>query len=452
MLGMTVCDLPSEAAEQGKSTGEHGRRVSMRKPRKERNVSRAWLQGLLLAASAAWASAGLAQKAAVTAAMQSGPRPEVSMPVDGLGYTPPGDLPEFYYYALVSLHYIDNTHLLFTFNTKGLLRRDDACPGADVQRRVRATVLDLPSGKVEKQADWQLYDFSDYLWGIGNGQFLLRRCQHFDLVDATLQLHRLINTGGAIEGIGLSPDRDMVVVQEEGKLAAKGAAAPQMLSSQLGQPPPSVVNVDFISLHPLALVSRAQIPVAGTIPIVSSGILEALDGTNGKWLLDIQPYGGQVGTQRQITMLHSACAPSITAVSNDVFVAMACPKSDSMEYEGYNLEGGRMWQIPLSPDRWMPRFLLSRDGSHFAIESIRLKHPHIALDPLKKDDVYGQDIDIYDTHNGILVGSFETTPVFTAGKNADFSPDGLHLAILHNGAIEIYSLNELARTRQSIPR
>src|ERR1035437_6391149 len=116
-------------------------------------------------------SAGLpgqtAQPAAAADANKNQIRPEVKIPVAPLGYLPPGDLPAFYYFAMVELHFIDADHLMFAFNTPGLLKRDDNCPDSDVQRMVHAVVFQLPSGQVLKQADWELYDFMDFLWGLG---------------------------------------------------------------------------------------------------------------------------------------------------------------------------------------------------------------------------------------------------------------------------------------------
>jgi hypothetical protein len=375
-------------------------------------------------------------------------QPEVSIPVQALGYLPSGALPAFYYHALVGVHFIDETHLLFTFDIKSLLRRDDTCSASDSQRMVRAVVLDIPSGKVEKQTEWELYDFDDYLWGLGNGQFLLRRCTQLDLVGATLDLHPFLNASGAIQEILFSPDRSVVVVEETSKEAGKGSVSPQILSSTVGQPTPPEVNVSFIRLDTPGIIARARIPLAGEIPVVAEGILEALGGPHNNWTIDIQPFQGAEGTGRNIVTMQSFCTPTITAISKDVFVAMTCPKADEMAYQAYNFQGGHMWQMPFATDRWLPRFILTRDGTHFAIETLHLKHPRAALDPLTKEEVDGQAIDIYDTHTGILIGSFRTTPVYTAGQNANFSPDGTRLAVLHDGAIEIYTLNELAKSRQ----
>ena len=89
--------------------------------------------------------------------------------------------------------------------------------------------------------------------------------------------------------------------------------------------------------------------------------------------------------------------------------------------------------------------ILISNGSHFAIESLRLKRPHAALDPLTKEDIDWEDVDIYDSLSGVRIATFQTTPAYTGGRNVDFSPDGQRMAVLHDGAIEIYSLNDLVK-------
>ncbi|MGA8289130.1 MAG: hypothetical protein WB950_10525, partial [Acidobacteriaceae bacterium] len=61
-------------------------------------------------------------------------------------------------------------------------------------------------------------------------------------------------------------------------------------------------------------------------------------------------------------------------------------------------------------------------------------------------------IDIYDTHSGIRIATFQTTPAYTGGRNVDFSPDGQRMAVLHDGAIEIYSLNDLVKALPAMAR
>lgn len=384
-------------------------------------------------------------------------RPEVRIPVDPLGYQPPGELPAFQYYSLVSLHYVDAGRLLFTFNTTGLVRRDTHCSVQDSERVVRAVVLDLASGKAIKQAEWQLYDFSNFLWGLGNGQFLFRRCSQLYRLDASLNPAQFINLGGSLIALALSPDRSMVLTEEEP--AEKAAANPpngtgsgalsQQASSMFGAQPKPELNLDFIRLHPLSIVAHSKVPSAVDIPILSDGFLEVMGTAKKSWDVIERSYQN---VQRQVASIPSFCEPTLTAIADKIFVAQMCPKPDQLAYQGYSTQGGLLWQIPFTSDRVLPRFIRAQNGTHFAIETLHASHPRAALDPLNSESIDAEILDIYNTTTGTFIGSLQIAPIYTGGRNADFSPDGNHIAVLREGAIEIYSLDALAKYQQSEPR
>jgi hypothetical protein len=389
-----------------------------------------------------------AQKVHASPAANANPNPvraDATIPVGPLGYMAPEELPQFYDYALVELHFLDANHLLFAFNLPSLLKRDNNCPISDSQRMVRAVVLQLPSGHVLKQADWELYDFKNYLWGLGDGRLLLRRCTQLNAVGADLELHPLIEASGAIEDLSFSPDRSVAVVEEK--------VAPDADSQDSGTTPSILerdtlapqTRVDFIRMHPLGIIARAKIPLPGAIPVTAEGILEVLSAPHDRWTVNLQVFNGP---ERAIATIHSLCGPGIRPITSSVLMVTTCPKADQEIYQGYDLEGSLLWQIPLQADQFMPRLIVVPQGTHFAIESLRLKRPHASLDPLTKDDVVGEDIDVYDTLTGVRTATFRTTPVYTAGHNVDFSPDGSRMAVLHNGTIEIYALNDLAKEYQ----
>ncbi len=371
------------------------------------------------------------------------PQPEVKIPVGGLGYLAPGELPEFDYEAMVELHFIDATHLLFTFNVGGLMQRDQKCALSKVQRMVRAVVLDIPSGKVEKQTEWELFDFRDYLWGLGNGQFLLRRCSQLEILDSSLNPRPLVDAGGWIESIGFSPDRSVMVVEKDSQVDQKASAAPKKQVFGPGERPAQKVDADFIQIHPLQVIARAQLPEPGAILIVNQGILGVLVGKGNRWTTSLQLFHG---SNRKMATFQSACRPRLTPVSESIILAQTCSAAGEPSFAGYDLTGLLLWRIPIGEDRQLPSFLLTRNGAHFAIEWLHTTHPLAALDPLNSKVIDAEILDIYDTTSGVLIGSLQTTPVYTAGKNADFSPDGTRIAVLHNGAIEIYSLNGLAKS------
>jgi hypothetical protein len=368
--------------------------------------------------------------------------PEVRIAVVPLGYLPPGDLPAFYYFAMVELHFIDADHLMFAFNVPRLMKRDDNCPGSEAQRIVHAVVFQLPSGRVLKQADWELYDFMDFMWGLGDGKLMLRRCNQLESIGADLDPQVLIKGIGTVEDVSFSPDHSVVVVQESVKPDAEdkqSGALPSVLDQETGA---ERTNVSFIRLHPLQMIGRAEIELPSLIPVTANGLFEVLTAPHDQWVVNMRVFQG---AEHQIATIHSLCPPAVQAISNTIWMATTCSKGDRKSSQGYDLQGSLLWSIPLPSDQYDPRLITIPNGSHFAIESLRLKQPHAALDPLTKEDVDGEDIDIYDSLKGLRIATFQASPAYTGGRNVDFSPDGTRMAVLHDGAIEIYSLSDLVK-------
>jgi|GEM_PF-3176812 len=364
------------------------------------------------------------------------PTPEVRISVAGLGYQPPGTLPAFEHAAIIGVYFMDESHLLFTFDAHGLLRRDDRCDRNGFQRKVDAVVLDIPSGRVEERTQWRLYDFGNYLWDLHDGRFLLRRCSEFDWVDGSLQLHPFFQPDGALQTVGFSPDRSTMVVEQ----AAPGPAVRPKSALPFEYPPAHKMDVKFIRLHPLAVIARAQLPRPAIVPIVHQGILEAPAAPHHRWAINLQPFRGK---ERTIATVDSACRPPLTALTSTVVVAEICSNSGERAFRAFDLNGTALWQIPLPPDLHEPRFLLSANGSHFAMESLHAGWPVAPLELLSGKGIDAEIVDIYNTRTGSRIGSLRTTPIYTAGQNAAFSPDGTRIAILRDGAIEIYALTQL---------
>jgi hypothetical protein len=207
-------------------------------------------------------------------------------------------------------------------------------------------------------------------------------------------------------------------------------------------------NVSFIQLHPLHMIGRAEIQLPSLIPVTANGLFEVLTAPRDQWVVNMRAFHG---AEHEIATIHSLCPPVVQAISNTIWMATTCSKGDQKSSQGYDLQGTLLWKIAFAADQYDPRLITIANGSHFAIESLRLKRPHAALDPLTKEDVDGEDIDIYDSLNGVRIATFQTSPAYTGGRNVDFSADGTRMAVLHDGAIEIYSLNNLVKVPQATP-
>src|SRR5271157_4986167 len=88
--------------------------------------------------------------------------PAFSVPVEPLGFFAPGAIYQGQRESLVSLDFLDEDRLLFTFHAPGLMHREEARD--DDERQVRAIVVALPQGAVVSEALWTLHDRARYLW------------------------------------------------------------------------------------------------------------------------------------------------------------------------------------------------------------------------------------------------------------------------------------------------
>src|SRR5665213_1459654 len=116
----------------------------------------------------------LAALAALTAHAAPRLQPAVRLQLADLGV--PG-VPQFLQgqgASLLTVHFVDPTHLLLTYNLRDLVERIPGDPPGDTDRGVGALLLELPSGKVLARTRWHLHDYGQYLWSLGNGRFLLR--------------------------------------------------------------------------------------------------------------------------------------------------------------------------------------------------------------------------------------------------------------------------------------
>jgi len=88
--------------------------------------------------------------------------------------------------SVVSLDFLDENRLLFTFRVPGLVHRDS---GEYEERQIRAVVLKLPTGTVEAEALWDGSRPGALSVDTPTaGSFLLRDRNNLEMGDATLEL------------------------------------------------------------------------------------------------------------------------------------------------------------------------------------------------------------------------------------------------------------------------
>ncbi|HWA96460.1 MAG TPA: hypothetical protein VG844_17820 [Terracidiphilus sp.] len=378
--------------------------------------------------------------------VQPSQKPALSISVDDFGFASPGALYQGLRYTFVSLDFLDDTHLLFTFRVPGLLRRqgDDS---DEEPRKIRALVLALPSGSVQTETLWTLHGHERYLWMLDSGRYLIRDDSKVFEGDGSLGLKPLFHFPGPVTWMEMDPAQQYLVtdsyeprktVAHEGDVESPETAQASMTSdapASLGDPR-YVVRILERGSGKVMLVSRTRATVH--LPINHEGYLEALRGREHEWVLNFNYF---TGGNRIVGRVDSDCAPSLDFLAPETYVATGCDSRDGRAYMALNMEGRRLWEVDSPATQVWPRLVRGPNGLRFAIESLVVTQAVNALQPLSFDAVKGQLVEVFDTATGKQLLTAPADPILDGGGNVALSPSGNKVAVLNQGSIQIYLLS-----------
>jgi hypothetical protein len=365
--------------------------------------------------------------------------PEERILVGPLGYRPPGPLYMLSGRAFSSLDFIDAHHLLFTFHQPRLMRREQNPDRFDDDQIIQAVVLSLPGGTVLASSEWRMHDRWRYLWPLGGGRFLVRQKNSYSLTDASLKLHAYIEVPTPILSTEVSPDGRILVVEHQyerhtaeqhGKLEAQ--------AREYGEPPPAedtqITVVNIASREVLAAL-RTESPI--NVPISSSGYVGvARDKGQDQFLVRFVPFEGESLILGRVA---STCTPHENFLNQKALVIESCgPKSPDIFLDAWTTDGKKLWNGHRDGHLVWPTFAYSRKGDRFALGLLHVSHVIDLVDSLNDEDVHEQVVQVFDSATGALLMATNASPILTAGQNFALSEDGDRLAVLREGAIEIY--------------
>lgn len=348
----------------------------------------------------------------------------LSISVEPLGFTAPGALYLGERVSLVSLDFLDENHLLFSFRVPGLIRRDQQQQGE--VRQVRAVVLDLSSGAAVAGGLWTLHDRARYLWMLGDGHFLLRNGAEVFEGDAALHLKPLLHFPGHVLSLAMDPSERIMVANSYEPESERDRSVPAQ---------DWVIRILERATGRVLLVSR--IAEVQRLPINGEGYLDLRRGAGLNWTIDLHPFSG--GT-RAWGMLASSCAPELDFNTETMLLASGCGGDGARLRMGLGPEGRLLWQDAMPETSVWPVLRRSANGVRLLEETLEASHAIRANAPLGQDDIRGQAVRILDADSGRMVFEAAASPIFDVGGNAALSPSGARLAVLSGGAIQIYEL------------
>lgn len=368
--------------------------------------------------------------------------PAFSIPAEPLGFYAPGPFYLGQRETLVSLDFLDENRLLFTFRAPGLVHRTY---GAETERQIRALVLTLPQGTVEAEALWTLHDYDRYLWMLRDGHFLLRDENTIKEGNAKLELKPLLEFPGPLLSIDLDPGEHYLVTNSLEPSATKPqegqVGSPKTAEADVSTDGPEDTKQRNVVLRILdrtsgqvMLVTRMRVPVH--LAINSAGYLETLSGARN-WVVSLDYFKGG---SKLLGNIDSACQPPAEFVSHDEAVINTCVEN-GRRLIAMSTEGKKLWELSSPSTQIWPILVIGPDGSRLARETLTVDH---AIDDfghtLAPEDIKEQTVEVYDAVGGKLLLQAPASPILDGGGNVAISPSGKRVAILNGGAIDVYAL------------
>ncbi|WP_213804582.1 hypothetical protein [Granulicella sp. dw_53] len=390
------------------------------------------------------------------------PQPANRIPLETLGFQPISSRYLLAGSSMLTVHYVDDTHLLVTFAARRLIRRIPGDPPTDQDHNTDALLLELPSGRILARTEWLFHDHGQYLWNLGHGQFLLRNRDTFTTLSPLVNLARghafdqraFINSSRHIVAVILSHDNSLLTIESTDPLpvvdptpTSISTAPPPFVEDP---PPPSKVQLNFYRILPPASPDGQVIATSAggvisrnivELPVNSSGMLNVLDQGHQRWAFDFHDHTGKL---TELSLYDSTCRPLPVFVSASEFVSFGCHGGTArQQIAGFNLRGEEMWEQTLYGSYVAPHLEYAPAAGRFALSRVLMNAAAIPTDFLVPSMLNGQTIDVYQNDSGKPLLHLDCNPIVRANQNFAFSPDGMELAIVREGAIEIYRLPPL---------
>jgi hypothetical protein len=401
-------------------------------------------------------------------AFARGPEQPLRIPLENFGFQPLSAQFLLNGSSMLTLHYVDDTHLLLTFVAHRLIPRLPDEPTDDQDRVVDAFLLELPNGKVLARTSWHLHDHAQYLWSLGHGHFMLRirdtlttfaPLANIATPDPFLQ-HSFLSSGDRrFAALLLSPDDDLLIIETVRRTPPEEKPKTPLFGPTPTQAPKLIerdpVQINFYRIHPsdgggsvpVSFAGAVKSPSTGDVPATTAGYLAVVNQGRPHWAFDFHSYAGKTA---ELSPFDSSCSPAPIFVSHSEFIAFGCRNGQTMQQIGaFNMRGEEMWEQGLFGDYTAPVLAYAPVGGRFALSRVMLRSSAIPDQPISADEIASQTVVVYQTGTGKQLLHADCSPVERASQNFTLSPNGLSLAVIHADAIELYNLPPLTPKDQS---
>ncbi len=377
-------------------------------------------------------------------------QPAFAIPLASLGFTVPGNSYLLRKQSLVSLDFLNEDRLLFTFHmASGLMARGEDDSAGTSPQQIQAEVLALPGGKIESRATWTVPDRSRYVWMLNDGQFLLRTPEGLDQGDSQLQMEPSLRFPGRLLWIQLDPNQQFLMTnslvsasEAQGQGDSSAAANESPAAKGEAQKDGNVLVVRTMKRDTGEVMHVSRVPWTHQTddwPMNAGGYVERLQDKDGQWVLK---YNSHSGKNWLMAGVDSTCSQKYSFLSDDQLLATTCDSEGGFSLRGVTAEGTVLWKQKLAWNTMWPLVVVSSNGSRAARVTLVLKRTidHYQKQLVGIEDLQGQMVRVFDAGDGKTVLEAPLTPIFDNGGNVAISPSGKRVAIVSGGSIQVFQL------------
>jgi hypothetical protein len=355
-----------------------------------------------------------------------------TLPISTLGYAPRDKERALSFNHETALTYLDETHLLCTFDPHRLRTRSDD-PTASV-RTIRAVVINTSTHTIDRVMEWRVRGDDSYLWKLGSGQILVSTVHELRRYDSDLRPIQSVPVDGSIAWVVASPSNDHIAVAI---IKRRFSNTVYEELHALDQPPDDDLEI-LLYDHNFKLIS-ATIRSSQTIPPVLSdaGELRVTHLSRGRW--KIVEYGWN-HVSHDLTTVRSVCRPLLSVPEHGLTFITGCMESSQATW--YRMVGpnGRTLLKGESPSDEVAQ---SADGAltgSFAIRLFKAVRPMTVDQPFNRSDLTLEEIGIYRSSNGSRLSSIATDDFVLAQNSYALSPQGDQMALAGQTSINFYEV------------
>jgi hypothetical protein len=379
-------------------------------------------------------SAGCNILGSMTSRVKGATTVSASIPITALGYSPriKGFITSFD--DETTLTYLDETHLLCTFDPHHLRIRD--ADNTDPIRSIRAVLIDTTTHTVQKVMEWHVRGKDSYLWHLGNGQILVHTSDQLRRFDANLDPLKSIPVDGPLAWVVSSPSSDHIALAV---LRMRYSEAVYQELKKFESDPDQDLHVTVYD-QDFNLLSTSTRSAQTTPPVLSDqGELRLTRQTRDRWKLG--EYGWNK-SQRTITTVKSVCTPRLSAPEPGLIFITGCTATSAgvsawyrvLRSDGHSLINGD------SPPDETAQPVHGSFANSFAVRVFKSARPIDPNQAINRSDYTLEEIAMYRSSNGSKLSSIATNDFVLAQNSYALSPQGDQMALAGKYAILFYDV------------